>query len=370
MRPIKIMLAICFSALLTSTSAQAVTWQYFYMNGNECQIFTTTGNSRIIVPANCFTLNGKPYTGPVSIAFKEFKDQIDFILGGLTLRYEINGSLKTLQSGGMFEIKIKTNTEPPQDLKFASNKKATVKFAIDPKFDVAGLEPFFFDPAIKRWVKTTRYSNSRESNQPVSDNNSDLWQDDPQIVKFVDRPSKDDSEGDLVDCYTISVVDKNNPSLFRDTLICPVNYDGLDKKYSNYLGTQAFKTMQIDNMGLYNYDKIMNDENNVPMFVNLTTKDGKPFDLTDRLYVIYKLTNSVIYYFKSDLANFSLIPRPDITIFVYNSDGTVSRVPESFWKNFDPRLNRGKTINLPFETLKLSTLSKEQFAAVTGLKIN
>lgn len=367
MRTFKIMLAICFIAQQIPTFAQGVTWQYFSMYGNECKIFTTSGNSRIIVPDYCFTLAGKPYNGPVTIAFKEYKDQIDFILGGLSLRYEINGSLKTLQSGGMFEIDIKTNTEPPQSLKFAPNKKATVKFAIDPKFDVAGLEPFFFDPATKRWVKTTRFGKSRESNQPVSDKNSDLWQDDPQIVKFADRPTSDEPDGD-VECYTISVVDPKNPLLFIDTVICPGNYNSLDNKYSNYLSNQAYKTMQIDQMGLFNYDKIMNDENNVPMFVNLVTKDGKAFELSDRLYVIYKLTNSVIYYYKSDLAGFSLLARPDITIFSYNTDGTISRVPESFWKNFDARLNRGKTINLPFETLKLSTLSKEQFAAVTGLK--
>ena len=370
-QPLKIInmknLKILFSLGLIINSfvsfSQAVSWQYFKMNGNECQIFITKGNSRIIVPANCFWLDGKTYAGPLTIAFKEYKDQADFILGGLNLRYEVNGKLNTLQSGGMFEIDIKT--ESFKTLSFAPKKTVIVKFSIDPRFDVAGLEPFYFDPATKRWVKNTRFGKVAESNKPVSDNQSDLWQDDPLVAQFNRDP---EWNGDDVDCYTIQVADSKNPNRMVDTLICPQGYNPLDSRYNSYLSDQAFKTMQIDQMGLYNYDKIFNDENNVPMFVKLKTKDGKPFELTDRLYVVYKVTNSVIYYNKEELVEkFTLLPRNDIKIFVYNADGTISRVPDSFWKNFDARLMRGKTIELPFETLKLARLTKEEFAKYAGL---
>ena len=242
-----------------------------------------------------------------------------------------------------------------------------VKFAIDPKFDVAGLEPFYFDPNTKKWVKNTRYGKTAESNQPISDKQSELWQDDPATAQFNDPEFNDD--GDFNGgCYTIQVVDQTDPSIVKDTLICPQNYNPLDNRYSGYLSDQAFKTMQIDKMGLFNYDKIFDDESNVPMFVKLKTKDGKPFELTDKLYVVYKVSNSVIYYTKDELAEkFSLLPRNDIKIFAYNTDGTISKVPDSFWKNFDARLLRGKTIDLPFETLKLARLSKEEFAKATGL---
>lgn len=347
--------------------SQTLDWQYFKMNGNECRIFITKGNSRIIVPANCFWLDGKPYAGPLTIAFKEYKDQADFILAGLSLRYEVNGKLNTLQSGGMFEIDIKT--ESAEALSFAPKKTVTVKFAIDPRFDVAGLEPYFFDPVTKNWVKNTRFGKTKESNQPISDNSSDLWQDDPLVAQFNRDP---EMNGDNVDggCYTIQVADRRNPGSSEtiDSLICPQGYNPLDYRYNNYLSDQAFKTMQIDQMGLYNYDKIFNDENNVPMFVKLKTKDGKPFELTDRLYVVYKVSNSVIYYTKEELAEkFSLLPRNDIKIFVYNADGTISKVPDSFWKNFDAKLMRGKTIELPLETLKLARLTKDEFAKVSGL---
>ena len=345
--------------------SQTVNWQYFKMNGNECHIFITKGNSRIILPANCFWLDGKPYQGPLTIAFKEYKDQADFILGGLTLRYEVNGKLNTLQSGGMFEIDIKT--ESNMALYYAPKKTVTVKFAIDPRFDMAGLETFYFDPTTKRWVKNTRFGKIVESNQPISDNQTDLWQDDPLVAQFNRDPEMDGDNQDG-ECYIIQVPDPNNPSKMVDTLICPVPYNPLDSRYYSYLSDQAFKTMQIDKMGLFNYDKIFNDENNVPMFVKLKTKDGKPFELTDRLYVVYKVSNSVIYYTKEELAEkFTLLPRNDIKIFVYNADGTISRVPYSFWKNFDARLMRGKTIELPFETLKLARLTKEEFAKYAGL---
>ena len=365
MKKFRIIFSIGLITISFMSFSQAVAWQFFKMNGNECQIFITKGNSRIIVPANCFWLDEKPNSGSLTIAFKEYKDQADFILGGLTLRYEVNGKLNTLQSGGMFEIDIKT--ESAKTLSFAPKKTVVVKFAIDPRFDVAGLEPFYFDPATKRWIKNTRFGKITESNQAISDNQTDLWQDDPLVAQFNRDPEMD---GDNQDggCYIIQVPDPKNPDKMVDTLICPVLYSPLDSRYNSYLSDQAFKTMQIDKMGLFNYDKIFKDENNVPMFVKLKTKDGKPFELTDRLYVVYKVSNSVIYYSKDELAEkFSLLPRNDIKIFVYNSDGTISRVPDSFWKNFDARLMRGKTIELPFETLKLARLTKEEFAKYAGL---
>ena len=128
MKNLRFSITLGFVITTIVSFSQTVDWQYFKMNGNECQIFITKGNSRIIVPANCFWLNGKPYQGPLTLAFKEYKDQADFILGGLTLRYEVNGKLNTLQSGGMFEIDIKT--ESAKTLSFAPQKTVVVKFAI------------------------------------------------------------------------------------------------------------------------------------------------------------------------------------------------------------------------------------------------
>jgi len=367
MKSLKLSITAAFIISSVFSFSQSVDWQFFKMNGNECQVFITKGNSRIIVPANCFWLDGKPYSGSLQIVFKEYKDQVDFILGGLSMRYEIDGKLNTLQSGGMFEIDIKSNTEFPKILGFAPNKMITVKFAIDPNFDVVGLEPFYFDPITKRWVKNTRFGDSNESNQPISDNENDLWQDDPLVAQFNNNT---DWDGDSQDggCYNIQIADRKNPNQFKDTLICPQGYSPLDSKYQGYLSDQAFKTMQIDKMGLFNYDKIFNEENNIPMFVNLKTNDGKEFKLTGKLYVVYKVSNSVIYYYKDDLVkSFSLLPRSDIKIFSYNEDGTISKVPDSFWKNFNPQVMRGKTIDLPLETLKLARLTKEEFAKVTGL---
>jgi hypothetical protein len=347
--------------------SQNIEWQYFSLKGIECRIFTTKGNSRIIVPANCFSLNGTPYSGEVKIAFKEYKDQADFILGGLNLRYETNGVFTNLQSGGMFEINITTGGKASKSLTYTNNKKVTVKFAIDPNFDVAGLEPFYFDNKTGKWIKTTRFGKTKEGNSSISDKPSDLWQDDPRLLDF-NNQQNDDSPGNG-DCYTISVPDPQNPEWYIDTVICPDPANILDSKYDNYLSSQAFKTMQIDKMGLYNFDKIFNEENTVPMFVKLKTKDGKPLNLTEKLYVVYKNSNSVIYYNKTDLdSSFSLIPRNDIKIFTINADGSISKVPDSFWVGVNLRLMRGKTLELKFENIKLSTVTKEEFAAATGLK--
>ena len=352
----------------TVAVSQNTEWQYFSMNGNECRIFTTKGNSRIIVPPNCFNLNGVPYSGPVKISFKEYKDQVDFILGGLTLRYEINGKLKSLQSGGMFEIIITTADKKSKSLTYSPNKKVTVKFAVDPKFDVAGLEPFYFDNKTGKWIKTTRFGQTKEGNTIVSDKPADLWQDDPRLLEF-NSQQNDDLPGDA-DCYTISIPDRQNPDIFIDTVICPNPGNPLDNRYNSYLSDQAFKTMQIDQMGLYNFDKIFNEENSIPMFVKLKTKDGKSLDLTGKLYVVYKNSNSVIYYNKTDLdSSFSLIPRNDIKIFTLNEDGSIYKVPDSFWNGVEVRLLRDKTLTLTFDKLKLATVSKEEFAAATGLKM-
>lgn len=364
MKTFKTALSIIFCLIIKVSFSQNSQWQYFEMKGNECRIFITKGSSRLIVPANCFELNGKPYYGKLVISFREYKDQVDFILGGLDLRYNINGKLHYLQSGGMFEILIKTDNKSGDELKFAANKTVTVKFAVDPKFDVAGLEPFYYDRKVSKWVKTTRYGNDKNSNQPISDNQGDLWQDDPRIIANDGEIFNND-----VDCYTILVADKNDPSIFVDSVICPGSYSILDNRYNQFLDDEAFKTMQIDMSGLYNYDKIFEEENSIPLFVNLITKDGKKLEITNRLFVVYKNSNSTIYFYKNDIdSNFKLIPRNDIKIFVYNTDGTIYKVPDSFWSNIDIRTLRGKTIDLPFEKLKLATVTKEQFAMVTGLK--
>lgn len=352
----------------TLAVSQNTEWQYFNMNGNECRIFTTKGNSRIIVPPNCFSLNGVAYSGPLKISFKEYKNQVDFILGGLTLRYEINGKLKHLQSGGMFEINITTADKKAKSLTYSPNKKVTVKFAIDPKFDVAGLEPFYFDSKSGKWIKTTRFGQTKEGNTIVSDKSADLWQDDPRLLEF-NTQQNDDLQGDA-DCYTVSIPDRQNPDILIDTVICPNPGNPLDNRYNSYLSDQAFKTMQIDQMGLFNFDKIFNEENNIPMFVKLKTKDGKALDLKGKLYVVYKNSNSVIYYNKTDLdSSFSLIPRNDIKIFTLNADGSIYKVPDSFWNEMDVRLLRDKTLTLTFDKLKLATVSKEEFASATGLKM-
>jgi hypothetical protein len=353
-----VLLAVLFCL---NAMGQKPKWQSFSMQGNECRIFISAGNSRIIVPSMCFESNNETYLGPVEIEFIEYKDQADFILSGLSLRYEVNGKLHSLQSGGMFEIKFKEKNKSKRELKIKTGKKITVKFAIDPRFDVAGLEPFYFNKDTKNWEKLTRYGKTAEGNQIVSDQAGDLWQDAITIPEVFGNG--DDVE---VDCYTISVPDKNNPDLFIDTVICPTNT--LDNRYYSYLNDQAFKTMQIENMGLYNYDKIFDEENAIPLFVNLKSKDGKAIDLKGELYVVYKNSNSVIYYHKEDLlAKFTLIPRNDIKIFAYNTDGTVLKVPDSFWSGIDIKTLRNQTLTLPFETLKLATLSKDEFAKVTGL---
>ncbi|NUM31914.1 MAG: hypothetical protein HUU47_06285 [Bacteroidetes bacterium] len=365
MKTYKSVYTIVFCLITIFSFSQSKNSQFFEMQGNECKIFITKGNSRIIVPSNCFTLDGKPYNGKIKITFREYKDQIDFILGGLDMRYIVNGKLNYLQSGGMFEIFVNAENNTKSELSFAQNKTITVKFAIDKKFDVAGLEPFYYDKKLKKWTKITRFGNDSKSNKPISDNQEDLWQDDPRIIT---QDGGDFYNGDN-DCYTILVADKNDPSKFVDSLICPGNYSILDSRYNQYLDDQAFKTMQIDMMGLYNYDKIFNEENSIPLFVNLKTKDGKKLEITDRLFVVYKNSNSTIYYYQHDIdSNFKLIPRNDIKVFVYNADGTIYKVPDDFWNNIEIKTLRGKKIDLVFEKLKMSTISKEQFALVTGIK--
>lgn len=339
----------------------------FNMHSDECRVFFTKGKSRISVPSGCFSYNEKTYSGPVIIKFTEYKDQVDFIRAGLTLRYDFGGKLHTLQSGGMFKIEA-FNASTGLPLQCLNGKKITVKFAIDPRFNTAGLEPFYFDPGSEKWIKMTRFANSSQGNTIVSEDNSSLWQDDPRsIIDEISGNSGDDISG--TDCYTIQIPSADDPSLFIDTLICPEVTNILDSRYSAYLSDQNFKTMQIDRMGLFNYDKIFDDENSVPLFVKLKEKTGTELRLTGTLYVVYKTSNSVIYYQNDDLAEkFSLIPRNDIRLFIINEDGSMLKVPDSFWESLNIRSLRGKTIELTFEKVTPATLSKEDFAKATGLQ--
>ncbi|MCB9251425.1 MAG: hypothetical protein H6605_03105 [Flavobacteriales bacterium] len=351
---------LCMNFLL-----KAQEWQEFRMKGNECRTFITNGNSRIIVQAGTFIEDQNKYTGPITILFKEYKDQVDFILAGLDLKYEINGNKGYLQSGGMFEIKFEVKDKPSGRISIDKSKPVTVKLAIDKRFDAAGLEPFQFDANKKKWIKNTRFGQSGNSNRSLPDDEQKLWQDDPITQEF----QNGDLDGYDDECYTIQIpVGKDDPVSFKDTLICPGQRNNLDDRYTDFLSDQVFKTMQISEMGLYNFDKIFKEDNAVPMFVDLKNEKGDPIELTDKLYVVYKSSNTVIYYTSADLKdNFKLIPRDDVKIFIVQEDGSLYKFPENKLKRTDILKNRDKILELKLDKVKMTTLTKEAFAMATGL---
>lgn len=92
---------------------------------NSVKILTGTSTFLIIPPDAFETVNGKPYFGPVTITYREFKNPLDIFLSGIPMGYDSAGKKELFQSAGMFDIDAKANNMP---LKLKKGKNIEVGF--------------------------------------------------------------------------------------------------------------------------------------------------------------------------------------------------------------------------------------------------
>ena len=209
----------------------------YKFDAKECKVITHH-KSRILIPSYTFYLDGKLYEGEVNLKYREFTDQLDIVLNNIPMNYAANDKTHVLESGGMFELYAYGNGKL---LSFANDKKVSVQLAT--KFDIAGGETFKLNPTTKNWEKKTLFANVADANVqlPIDKKdmwNDNLWQDEVGQSDEVYMDTSKDLSGKMAVVRLYSST-SNNAEEMRE---------------------QAFKTMNIDEMGIYNCDKILDDK--------------------------------------------------------------------------------------------------------------
>jgi hypothetical protein len=351
----KNLLTITFIGLATILFAQNKIKQTpftdYNFDANKCKIIQHN-QSRILIPANVFYLDGKLYVGEVNLKYREFTDQLDIVLNNIPMNYNANDKHHVLESAGMFEIYAYGNGK---QLSFATGKNIQVQLAT--KVDMVGGETYVLDKQNKVWNKKTMFGNTVESNEVLTDNKRDLWNDD---VWLNNLNSNED---------TWSNGNVNNR---RDTLLTYDPITGLDMYLvvsatnASDIRDQVFKTLNVDNMGMYNCDKILNEQT-IPIVASFSLQGYKEkFD--SEIFVVYKNRNAVLSYYPEQFANdFKLLPNEDFTIFSYAKDGKIAVLDSKFLSTFDAKLYNNKKVVFPLKVYPKAPTTKQELAAITGL---
>jgi len=317
------------SSLLYGQHLKDIPFTKYHLVQQQCYSLLYKSGSRINVPENAFvTSDGKVCSSEIIIKYRELHNQLDMIVSGISMDFEDEKGKHTLESGGMFEIYAECGGK---SLKLAKNKKIQVRFAVYE--NIEGLDVFIFDKDSKKW---------RKINNPVTDfgaqteNNKgrDLWGT-PSVPPF---------------------------GLFDND---EWNEEGNWEEYIEK-ETQIFKSMDIDQMGLYNYDRILKEDDRIPILANFKLKNIE--GVINKIYVVYEGINSVLYYYKNDWKEtFALLPRSDYKIFAIGSDGRVALLTETDKKKIDLKQLKNKSYTFELELQQNVPHTRTELATITGL---
>lgn len=309
----------------------------YQFNAAECKIIEHE-KSRIFVPSYTFYLDGKLYEGEVNLKYRQFLDQLDIILNNIPMNYSENNRNHVLESGGMFELLAYGNGKL---LSFAPNKKIQVQLAS--KFDFVGGETFTLNRQNNTWKKDTPFGAMKAANASTDFDTKNLWGDN----LWFDAQSGDEIF-DPATGNNLRIISVNNSTSYEE------------------LQDQAFKTLNVDKMELYNCDRILNEET-VPIIANFKL-DGIDKPLNSQVYVVYKNRNAVLNYNPSQFAtDFKLLPNEDFTIFTFSQNGKIAVLDNSFTNNFDVKNYKNKKVDFPLKVYKNNPTTKEALAQLTGL---
>ena len=320
----------------------------YNFNSNECK-FIQHHQSRIFIQPNTFYLDGKLYSGVVNLKYREFVDQLDIVLNKIPMNYSENNHQHILESGGMFELLAYGNGKL---LSYAPNKKIQVQLAT--KFDMVGGETFIFNRNSNTWRKDTPFGNLAASNEILSNNKEDLWNDN----SWQNMNNNEDVFFANGARDTVSVVDPTTGIITLQVLESVNN--------NNEIRDQTFKTLNVDKMEIYNCDRILNEQT-VPIIADFSLKGFKE-KITSQIFVVYKKRNAVISYYPEQFStDFKLLPNEDFTIFTFAKDGKIAVLDNSFTSTFDVKLNANKKVIFPMKVIVKSPNTKAELAALTGL---
>ncbi|MBS1635609.1 MAG: hypothetical protein JST26_06760 [Bacteroidetes bacterium] len=131
---------------------------YRFNASQGCLVYYNSG-SAIRIDQNAFTdQNGKPYNGPVTLFYREFRTPVEIMLSGIPMTNEVNGQTRVFRSGGMYEINAFDKNN--QLLKTRSDTSVKINFALS---DTASDFQFFSLNANGNWRTVSNTVNIKNS---------------------------------------------------------------------------------------------------------------------------------------------------------------------------------------------------------------
>ncbi|MDX1629892.1 MAG: hypothetical protein R3345_14390, partial [Fulvivirga sp.] len=249
----------------------------YRVSTTQCTKLKHFTGSVIFVPDNAFALEGENRPDSVDLYYREMHSPLDMVIHDLSMVTQLMGRTFLLQSNGMFEIWAKHASDTIQ---IHENRSIEVRMAVKPTNLDPRMEGFRYDSESNTWAS---YAN-RLGHLKVNTNDEDLWGSSPVQNTF-------STWGD------------------EELLDDPVE-------------REAFQALEIYDFGLYNYDRIIDGEEFVPVKAEFIAKNGSP--VSSKIFVAYEELNSVIYFYPSQWENqFTLIKGRPYELFAISDQGNI-----------------------------------------------
>ncbi len=294
----------------------------YRVSAKWCSKITHSSGSIIYIPDGAFDLSVLGDVDSVDIYYRELYSPLDMIAHNIPMNFTLMGKSFFLESNGMFDIWCRSGEET---VNIHEDRSIEVRMAISPEdFDIR-MEGFYFEPDSRQWESYT----SRLGLSAVNENDNDLW------------------GSDAI---------RNEELILEDE-------DGTLWATGDSVRRVAFQAMEIFDFGLYNYDRII--ENEIYVSVKPRFVDEKGEELTSNVYIVYDEINSVFEYPEYTWEkDFSIIQGKSYKMFTIDDEGIISSLADL------PDLKEiaGSEYTFRLNTNKKAPSTKQELASLTGIR--
>jgi hypothetical protein len=293
----------------------------YTVSTKSCTRIVHFSGSLIFIPENAFALDPKNAVDSVDIYYREVRTPLDMIVHGIPMVFSLAGQQVYLESNGMFEIWGKSKEDT---IAVHEDKSIEVRLAMEEGHMDRQMEGYRFDPEKNMWDS---YSNRLRNNR-IDNTDDDLW-----------GSASEQTDADW---------EEDDSQWMQEDSIRRV----------------AFQAMEIFDFGLYNYDKIIDDQTFVHVQASFIDKASHQA-LQATVYIVYDDINSVFYFppytWEKD---FSIIQGKSYKLFSIDTTGQVSRLRDL------PVLQEIQNQAFTFELDRADDqpTNKEELATLTGLQ--
>jgi hypothetical protein len=334
------LLLISFSYLCPKAQVKEdITFREYVYSSGSCNGFSYGMGSLIFIPDNAFCMmDGSACKGTIKVKYREFHSQVDMLVAKINMLVEKDGKRSMLESVGMFEIAAECNGKP---MKLCDGK--TIQVRMNCRRNLPDLNAYIYSRKKNMWAeadtKVYDFSYQHDNNNR---NNSNLW--------------GSPATGNIGDTVMESGVDPEGMEVMKAVTSAMLQ-----------LPEGFFKGMNIKELGVYNYDRVIKEENAVPMIPEFVLNTGEKLS-NSMIYVAYENINSLICYGPDDFAErFVLLKVKGIRMFTTFKDGSVACIKQEVIDGINLENLRGKKFTFTLEKQPKKPVSKDELAKATRL---